>query len=136
MAKRITFRGPVTHMVETEYPCPRRSRAYGVRKRASTPVNVEERPKQHHAASKAIAKAAHSNACRLYQHESAESTLLILGKLRKYDPKIWTCTGMEASTEDAVCKLCDEIERPPSKDALHAYSIDQLATRLGVELDL
>lgn len=134
MTKRITFQEPVVHLVPTQYGPPVESRPYGVRRHPSKPVNIEERDSRYGHVTRAIEKSAHHNATRLYEHSTSESVLIILGKLKKHSPRIWTETGRAASTEDDICKLCSNLDIPPPPEACGVWQIDELASKLGVVL--
>lgn len=132
MVKRVRFGEPSVHLVETECPRPAHSRPYDVRPRPRPAVGTANRPQRH--VTRAIERASHSNACRLHAHSSAESVLVILGKLKTHAPNVWTQTGMDASTEDAVHALCNRLGAPPPPLAMGAWSIEELARSLDVSL--
>jgi len=131
---RVRFKPQLTHIqsVKTEYPVPATSRPYrctNQKLRASVDVQPSNTREKLH---RALARSAHVNATRLTEHDTAESSLLILGRLRKTNPKYWTATGIESSTEDALlCKLCDTLDAVPQAATTH--TVEELAEMLVVQ---
>lgn len=133
MVKGVTFGGQTVHAVRSGYQTPSRSRPYGAPTRKTRGVSLGACEKQRRG-TRAAEISAHTNALRLHAMDSAESVLVVLGKLRSHRPSVWDRTGIESATEDSVCQLCDDLDKPPSPKTVDAWQVDALANRLGVTL--
>jgi hypothetical protein len=80
----------------------------------------------------ALQRAAETNAARLSTMDTAESVLVILGKLRKHNPSLWTATGIEASAEDLVCEVCASLDAVAAPHAARTLNLEDVQAQLGV----